>query len=137
MGNEQLGSDSELQRQVDELREQVTLNRADIDALGVRADEAGHRADALEARADLDRKLIAELQADGLVSAAHAEQLEEALRSSRKIGAAIGIIMANRRVTETGAFAILVSASQNTNCKLRLIAEEVVETGDVSRLPAM
>jgi AmiR/NasT family two-component response regulator len=49
--------------------------------------------------------MIADLQADGVLSHDHAEQMELALRSSRTIGAAIGIIMASRDVGEDEAFA--------------------------------
>ena len=59
----------------------------------------------------------------------HAEQLHEALTSNRKIGQAIGILMATHRLTENQAFDLLRIASQNTNRKLREIAAEVVETG--------
>jgi len=56
--------------------------------------------------------------------------LQEALRTSRKIGAAVGIIMVKAVVAEEGAFAILRQASQNSNRKLRDLAEELVLTGD-------
>lgn len=157
MGNEQPENDVELQRQVDELRERMAVSRADIDALQARADDANHRADdanhradagearaddtqrrieMLEARADIDQKMIAALQADGILSRENAAHLEEALRSSRRIGAAIGIVMVSRKVTEADAFAILSKASQQANRKLRLLADEVATTGDVSELPS-
>ena len=127
----------ELQEQVDELRARLTINRADIDALQGRAADDHRRIDELEERADVDTQLIAELRADGTITRAHAANLEEALRTSRKIGAAIGIVMADRRVTEDDAFAILRKASQDGNRKVRLIAEEIVATGDVSGLPSL
>ena len=157
MENEQPDSDSELQRQVDELRERIAGNRTDIDALQARADEANHRAVAgearadasearadetqrrvekLEARAEVDQKVIAALQADGILAREHVTHLEEALRSSRRIGAAIGIVMISRKVTEADAFEILSRASQQANRKLRLLADEVAATGDVSQLPS-
>ncbi len=153
-----------MQRQMDELSEQVATNRADIDALRDRADAsddravvsesraraASERADVSEARAEedhrrigelevrgeIDRKLIEELRAEGLLSREHSAQLEQALHSSRKIGAAMGIVMANRKLDEEDAFAILVKASQDTNRKLRLVADDVVFTGDVTDLPS-
>jgi hypothetical protein len=142
---------ADLQRQFDKLAVWVTINRADIDALQVRtadvsdrthateaqADRDRLRIEALEDRADDERQLIAELRAEGLLSRQQAEQLQEALRSSRKIGAAIGIVMANRKVTEDAAFAILKQASMDTNRKLRTIADELVTTGDVSDLPSL
>lgn len=156
-------NNSELERQIAELRNRVATDRADIDSLLGRADEANRRADLSEQRADeadrradvseelsaddrrrigdleehvdLDRAMILELQAEGLISQQHVAQLTEALHASRRIGAAIGIVMANRRVTEAEAFQVLTRASQNTNRKVRLIAEELVETGDVNSLP--
>lgn len=146
MNDEQPESDFESQRRFEELRDQVAANRIDLDALQSRADKANHRADAsehradddrrrvdkLEARVDVDEAMIAELQADGVLSREHAAQMEEALRSSRRIGAAIGIVMANHKVREQAAFEILSKASHR---KLRLLADELVETGDVNSLP--
>jgi hypothetical protein len=100
-----------------------------------RADQANDRVDRLEHRVDIHEELIAELQQEGLVSRKHAHNLEQALRSARLIGSAVGIVMANRKLSEEDAFRTLGKASQNTNVKLRLVAEEVVRTGDVSPLP--
>lgn len=100
-----------------------------------RADQANDRVERLEHRVDIHEELIAELQKEGLVSRKHAHNLEQALRSARLIGSAVGIVMANRKLSEEDAFRTLGKASQNTNVKLRLVAEEVVRTGDVSPLP--
>lgn len=169
-------SESDLQHQIDALREQVDTNRKDLDALLTRADNnhlraaatearadadhqrleasearqdvSGLRADASEARADkdrlriddleahvdLDRLMILELQAEGLLSKEHVEHLQEALRTSRRIGAALGIIMTDRLVSEADAFEILRTASNNNNCKVRDLADDLVLTGDVSVL---
>ena len=140
----------ELQDQLDSLREQVSVNRGEIDALREGAKEASQRADVSEAHADdsdlrlddledavdLDRAMIVELQAKGLVSTEHAAQLQEALLSARTIGAAVGLVMANRLVTEAEAFALLVRASQHTNRKIRLLARDLVDTGDLTILPS-
>jgi hypothetical protein len=149
--------DSEAQRQVEQLSARVAANRADIDALQARADAVDHRGDAsdvradasevradddrarigrLEDRLDIDEKIIAELQAEGLLRQEETAHLREALRTSRMIGSAVGIVMANRKVTAEAAFEILVKASKHTNRKLRIIAEDVVRTGDVSELPS-
>jgi hypothetical protein len=100
-----------------------------------RTDAQGRRLDELERRVDVDQEMIAELQAEGVLSRQHAEQMHEALRSSRRIGAAIGVVMANRQVNEEAAFLILAKASSNSNRKLRDIAEEIVRDLDVSHLP--
>lgn len=123
----------DLQDQIDALAELVKANRTDIESLTHRAEAAEARADAAEARAnaadtrvDIDREMIAELHRDGVVSRQHAEQMEEALRSSRTIGAAIGLIMGSRQVSDTEAFDVLKLASQNSNRKLRELAAELV-----------
>ena len=112
-----------LQDQIDQLRADITRNRADIDDL--------------RDHGDIDRKMIEELQADGVLAAEHARQVEQlgrALASSRRIGAAIGIVMHAVKVDELHAFAVLVRASQNQNRKLRDIADDLVATGDVAGL---
>jgi len=141
--------DESQQQQIDDLSARVTAQAADIDALRARADKANHRAtrnehlaysesrrmDRAEARLDVDEALIATLTADGVLSRQHAANLEEALRSARIIGAAIGIVMENRAVSEAEAFMSLSRASQDTNRKLRVIADEVVKTRHLSLVP--
>ena len=58
--------------------------------------------------------------------AALIEQLRSSLTSRAVIDQALGIIMAREHCTQSRAFAILRSASQNSNVKLRDIAGEVV-----------
>jgi hypothetical protein len=141
------GGSGNLQEQIDELIDRLEAQRSHIDALGrradasefradaadVRADAADDRADAAEARVDdlaaqlrVDRDMIAELQQEGVLGREHAEQMEQALKSSRVIGAAIGMLMASRNVREDEAFDILRAASANSNRKLRDIAQELV-----------
>ena len=64
-----------------------------------------------------------------------AGNLQVALHHSRRIGAAVGILMYSRRVTETEAFAALRTASQNLNRKVADIADEVVATGALPPWP--
>jgi hypothetical protein len=52
-----------------------------------------------------------------------------ALESSRRIGQALGILMATYKLTDEQAFDLLRGASQHTHHKLRDIAEEVCTTG--------
>ena len=61
----------------------------------------------------------------------HALHLEEALRSSREIGIAMGVLMGRSGLTEDEAFAQLRRASQYLNLKLREVAARVAETGAV------
>ena len=58
--------------------------------------------------------------------AALIEQLRSSLTSRTVIDQALGIIMAREHCTQSRAFAILRSASQNSNVKLRDIAGAVV-----------
>jgi hypothetical protein len=64
-----------------------------------------------------------------------ADHLDRALVSGRRIGAAIGILMASRRLTEQQAFDALRVASQRGNRKLRDVAEDVLLTGELPSGP--
>jgi AmiR/NasT family two-component response regulator len=55
--------------------------------------------------------------------------LRIALESNRRIGMAIGVLMALRKVDEQAAFELLKRSSSRRNVKLRLVAEEVIRTG--------
>jgi hypothetical protein len=71
-----------------------------------------------------------------LYESEHAKEgLHTALDSNRRIGAAIGVLMAIHKVTEDQAFDLLRTASQLLHRKLRDIASEVVETGALPDLP--
>jgi hypothetical protein len=60
---------------------------------------------------------------------ANAENLTTALASSRRIGAAIGVLVCRLHLTEDEAFETMRVVSQSLNRKLRDIAEDVVRTG--------
>lgn len=136
----------ELLTRVEDLSSDTAANHAAIDALQGRIDQASDRADVrdarvakdrariaeLERRAEIDRSLIADLQADSLKSMEHAANLELALRSARRIGAAMGVVMTRYHVDEGRAFELLRQASMDTNRKLRDLADEVVDTGDTA-----
>lgn len=64
-----------------------------------------------------------------------AHHLQIALESNRKIGMAIGILMAEHRITDLQAFDLLHAASQRNHLKLRDIAEQVVYTGQAPTWP--
>ena len=65
------------------------------------------------------------------------ENLERALQTSRRIGTAMGILMASYKVTEPQAFDLLRIASQSNHRKVYDVADEVVQTGqlDVPNAP--
>ena len=70
-------------------------------------------------------------------NAALIEQLRSSLNSRTVIDQALGIIMAREHCTQARAFAILRSASQNSNVKLREIAAAIVTsiTGEPPQPP--
>ena len=70
----------------------------------------------------------------GLAVSAHRkiENLGIALDSRDLIGQAKGILMERHKISAQEAFDLLVVASQNTNRKLRDIAEELAETGQLA-----
>lgn len=65
---------------------------------------------------------------------AQVANLQIALDSSRRIGVAMGIVMANRKVDIDEAFAFLRTVSQRRHQKLRDVADELVYTGDVDNV---
>jgi hypothetical protein len=65
-----------------------------------------------------------------------ADNLEKALRTSRQIGIAIGVLMGTHKLTREQAFDLLRIASQNSNRKLHDLAVEVGETGTLPYPPS-
>ena len=57
---------------------------------------------------------------------AQVSQLTFAKDSNRRIGMAMGIVMNQRQVDDEDAFDVLRRISQNTNRKLREVAEDVI-----------
>ncbi len=92
---------------------------------------AGFSADQVElAAAFADHAAIA------FSRAAQTEQitnLKIALDHSRMIGTALGIIMADRKITQDQAFDQLRRVSQDRNRKLYQLAEQIVQTGEIPR----
>lgn len=92
------------------------------------------RADAFEPLDFEVAEVFASIVALAMQGARYREQaanLEIALASNRQIGTAIGIIMARELVTAEQAFARLRDASQRRHLKLRVIADDVVRTGEL------
>ena len=63
------------------------------------------------------------------------EDLHSALASRQIIGRAEGILMNRELVTADQAFDLLRRASQHLNIKLREVAQQVVDTGDIPESP--
>ncbi len=66
-----------------------------------------------------------------LTEQARASNLQTALDSNRQIGVAIGILMTRGLITREQAFDQLRTASQHLHRKLRDIAEDVIDTGEL------
>ena len=73
----------------------------------------------------------ASLALENVSLAEKARNLETAVSSHRRIGVALGILMARHQLTENQAFDLLRVTSQNTNTKLSAVAEDVVLTGTI------
>lgn len=74
---------------------------------------------------------LADLRARVRTAETKAANLEVALVTNRRIGMAVGILMCQLRVTEDRAFAVLCQHSQDHNVKVRVLAEEVIYTGNL------
>jgi hypothetical protein len=85
---------------------------------------------------------LLELLVAATVSAVHCQRntdtlsekvanLEQALASNRDIGVAMGILSAHHSIRPDEAFELLRVASQHTNRKLRELAAEVIQTGEL------
>ena len=57
------------------------------------------------------------------------EQLTAALRTSRRIGIAVGIMIERNQVTAEHAFLVLADESQRTQRRLVEIADDLIRTG--------
>jgi GAF domain-containing protein len=81
-----------------------------------------------------DAFLIAELFAShasiALGRSQHEGQLREAIETRKVIGQAIGLVMERYQLDEHRAFKFLVRTSQAGNIKLRVVAEEIVNSAN-------
>ena len=73
----------------------------------------------------------ASIALDAAIATNQNQNLQQALQSNRRIGMAMGILIALHHLEERQAFDLLRVASQNTHTKLRDVAEEVILTGAV------
>ena len=83
----------------------------------------------LHARHAVDREIIAQLEAEGVIDRRKIANLEVALITCRRIGEAMGILMAQYKMSDEQAFAALRAASQQSSRKLRDIADDAVLAG--------
>ena len=91
--------------------------------------EMQERIEELEHQHSVDRELIAHLEDEGVIDRNKIANLEVALITCRRIGTALGILMAQNQWTQQQAFAALRTVSQTTHRKIRDIADDVLFTG--------
>ncbi|HEV7650340.1 MAG TPA: GAF and ANTAR domain-containing protein [Actinophytocola sp.] len=75
--------------------------------------------------------LLASHAAVAFASARSDAQLQQAIASRQEIGEALGIVMERHKVTEQQAFDLLRRQSQDRNVKLRELARQLAETGEL------
>jgi putative methionine-R-sulfoxide reductase with GAF domain len=75
--------------------------------------------------------LFATLAAIALAEAQRTDQLHTALGNRDLIGQAKGILMERHRITANAAFSYLSQASQDVNMKLAVVAQHLVDTGEL------
>jgi GAF domain-containing protein len=78
---------------------------------------------------------LASLALQHAIEQRRSQNLTVALESSRQIGMAMGILMSSKLITAEEAFQRLRAASQHLHRRVRDIAVEVTETGQLPHLP--
>ena len=111
---------AEMQDKIDQLEEQHTVDR----------DLIAH----LETEGLIDRELIVGLEAQSATDREKITSLEIALITARRIGAAMGILMARQQFTDKQALDALLRASQQSHRPLGEIANVVIYTGALNNI---
>jgi hypothetical protein len=111
---------------------EADVGRSVDDLVQSQADLAQSRKDLAQSQGDLaqSRHDLAESRADLVAANELSDHLQEALRTSRQIGMAIGILMERHKLTAEQAFDQLREGSSRRNVKLRDIAEQLLFTGE-------
>ncbi len=65
------------------------------------------------------------------------EQLRTAIRSQQQFGQAIGMLMGRYRISQEQAFVVLRAISQRTGSRVRDVAAQVSETGELPDVPGL
>jgi hypothetical protein len=74
---------------------------------------------------------FAQIASLALGAVAERDQLSRAVAARHRVGLAQGILMPRRQLAADKAFTLLRRHSQNTNVKLRTVAQTVIQTGDL------
>lgn len=86
------------------------------------------RTDAFDVDDEAIAQILARHAAVALATARHEEALTKAVDARKLVGQAMGILMERHNLDSDQAFAVLRRYSQATNTKLRLIAQELIDT---------
>jgi transcriptional regulator with GAF, ATPase, and Fis domain len=89
------------------------------------------RPDAFGERTEHVGWLLASHAAVAFASARNEAHLRDAMDTRQDIGEALGILMERRKITEEQAFDLLREQSQSRNVKLRALARQITETGEL------
>jgi transcriptional regulator with GAF, ATPase, and Fis domain len=81
--------------------------------------------------ADAKAPRVATYGAVAIASAIRQDSLVEAVEANRRIGQAIGILRERFHIDEVRAFAVLRRYSQDSNIKLREVAQRLLDTGQL------
>lgn len=114
----------------------LRIGDQDLGAIAMYSPEAGYFNTARQEAATVlaDHAAVALSHAS---AADRANNLEIALSTNRRIGIAVGVLMARLHITDDEAFTMLRKASQHGHIKLREVAEYVTMTGDVPDDPTV
>jgi transcriptional regulator with GAF, ATPase, and Fis domain len=91
----------------------------------------GGRRKAFTERSEHVGWLLASHAAVAFASARSDAQLQQAIASRQEIGEALGIVMERHKVSEQQAFDLLRRYSQDRNIKLRELARQLTESGEL------
>jgi hypothetical protein len=91
-------------------------------------DVFSYRADAWDSEAETVGAVLAAHAATAILAERRGEHLQTALSTRDRIGQAKGIIMERHGVDDVRAFALLRQLSKETQTKLGVVADRVIET---------
>lgn len=83
----------------------------------------------MTAPGDVTSDEVAQLRLDLRTANDQVAGLVAAVESNRRIGIAVGMLMARDELSADGAFEVLARLSQERNEKLRVLAGRIVDTG--------
>ena len=88
----------------------------------------GDRPDAFSADDEAVAHILARHAAVALATARHEQNMAKAVDARKLVGQAMGILMERYHLDSDQAFAVLRRYSQTTNTKLRVIAQQLIDT---------